>query len=171
MKAQKSQNSTKTKKPPLRQRLGDTLTSLDEVRRNPRSAPGKAHGWFRRWFRKLWEIRGGGLYALGYIVTFAYLEVTTFTSELIESTSVSGFVGAQVFEFFFRFLSDSIANMIKAFMWPVWIVQLNPPFGAIAFGLAFVGFARFVKPRLEVWIFGDEPETVGADPERIDDKV
>ena len=101
------------------------MTSIEAVGRNPRSAPGKAHGWFRRWFRRLWRIRGGGLYALGYIVTFAYLEVVTFASELVESTSVSGFVGAQVFEFFFRFLSESIANMVKAFMWPVPIVQLS----------------------------------------------
>ena len=174
MKAPKSQNSTKAekpKKPPLKQRLGDTLTSLDEVRRDPRKAPGKAHGWFRRWFRRLWEIRGGGLYALGYIVTFAYLEVTTFTSELIESTSVSGFVGAQLFEFFFRFLSDSIANMVKAFMWPAVIVQFSPPYGAIGLGLMFVGFGYFVKPRLEVWIFGDEPRpTEHADDSQGVDK-
>jgi len=27
-----------------------------------------SHGWFRTWFRKVWKIRGGGLYALGFIV-------------------------------------------------------------------------------------------------------
>lgn len=160
MKARNSQNSTKAKKPPLKKRLTDTITTLEEVGRNPRTAPGKAHGWFRRWFRKLWQIRGGGLYALGYIVTFAYLEVTSFAGEVIESTSVSGFIGAQLFEFFFRFLSESIANMITAFMWPLAIIQFRPPYGAIGLGLMFIVFTQFVKPHIERWMFGTEPDTI-----------
>jgi len=26
----------------------------------------KAHGWFRTWFSKVWHVRGGGLYAVGF---------------------------------------------------------------------------------------------------------
>ncbi|MGB5625496.1 MAG: hypothetical protein WBM61_07185 [Woeseiaceae bacterium] len=37
--------------------------------------PEKSHGWFRDWFRKVWKVRGGGLYALGFALSFVYFEV------------------------------------------------------------------------------------------------
>ncbi len=162
MKTERPKTSNKPRKPPLRRRLGDKLETISEASRetirDPRGTPRRAHGWFRRWFRKLFEVRGGGLYALGYIATFVYLEVTTFASELVESTSASGFIGAQLFDFVFRFLSDSIANMIQAFLWPVRVIAIHPPYGIVALGLAFLAFDRLVKPPLKRWMFADEPD-------------
>ena len=43
-------------------------------------------------------------------------------------------------------------------MWPVYVVQLAPPWGAIGLGLAFVGLTRFLKSPIERWLFGDRPE-------------
>lgn len=83
-----------------------------------------SHGWFRTWFRKVWEVRGGGLYALGFIATFIVLEV--------------------------RSLADDVH-----------VVQLAPPWGAIALGAAYFGFSTYLKKPIEGWLFDDEPESIG----------
>ena len=41
----------------------------------------------KRWLRSLWNARGGGLYACGYLVTFLWLEVKTIAGELLASES------------------------------------------------------------------------------------
>ena len=61
----------------------------------------------------------------------------------------------QVFEFILNFIIDSFNNTLQAFMWPVNIVQLAPPFGAIGLGVAFVLFPKFLKAPIEAWLFSD----------------
>ena len=116
----------------------------------------KAQGWFRRWFTKVWKVRGGGLYACGYAITFVILEVTTVVGELAESTSIGNFLSEQLVEFIFRFASDSMVNLLMALMWPVYIVQWQPPFGAIGLGLAYIAFAKYLKKPISDWLL---PET------------
>jgi hypothetical protein len=123
---------------------------------NRKDLAGHAHGWFRTWFAKIWKVRGGGLYACGYAVTFAYLEVRTIVGEISESDSIGEFFQEQLVEFIFRFASDSIVNLIQALMWPVHIVQYRQPFGAIALGIAFVVFPMTLKKPIEKWLL---PET------------
>jgi hypothetical protein len=119
----------------------------------------EAEGWFRRWFAKVWKVRGGGLYAVGWAVTFAYLEVTTLLGEIFEAEGVVEFFTSQLVEFLFRFIGDSLTNMISAFMWPVDIVQWRPPIGAIILGAAFMLFPITIKPYITAWLFPDgEPE-------------
>lgn len=119
----------------------------------------QAEGWFRRWFAKVWKVRGGGLYAVGWAVTFAYLEVTTLVREIWEAQGIVEFFTSQLIEFLFRFLGESLSNMITAFLWPVEIVQWNPPAGAILLGVAFFLFPATVKPYITAWLFPDgEPE-------------
>lgn len=115
----------------------------------------KSKDLFRAWFAKVWKVRGGGLYAVGWAVTFAYLEITTIVGEIFEADSIVDFFTSQLMEFFLRFMSDSIQNMIQAFMWPVSIVQWNMPVGAIALGLAFMLFPIYVKPYFTAWLFPD----------------
>ena len=114
-----------------------------------------AHGWFR----KVWKVRGGGLYAVGYILTFLFFEAKTVAEEVAESTGIVDFLSNQIFEFVIRFATDSLQNMIKAFMWPVYIVELAPPYGAIALGLAFFAFPKYLKKPIEKWLFGDDKES------------
>lgn len=126
----------------------------------------KAKSWFRRWFAKVWRVRGGGLYAVGWAATFVYLEVTTVVGEIAEADGIVDFFTSQIVEFFLRFMGDSIANMIQAFMWPVYIVQWQPPIGAIALGAAFFLFPTYVKPHITAWLFPDgeddrETDTTG----------
>ncbi len=121
----------------------------------------QAKNWFRLWFVKVWKLRGGGLYAVGWAAAFIYLEVTTVLGEIAGADGFVDFFTNQIIEFLFRFMSDSIANMIQAFMWPVYIVSWQPPVGAIALGLAYIVFAKFIKQHITAWLFpdGEEVET------------
>jgi len=113
----------------------------------------KAQGWFKLWFAKVWGVRGGGLYAVGYALTFVYLEVRTVIVEFIEAESIGSFFSEQLIEFVFRFATDSLMNMIEALMWPVVFVQWQPPYGAIGLGLAYMAFATFLKKPITDWLF------------------
>ncbi len=107
-------------------------------------------------------MRGGGLYAVGYILTFLFFEAKTLAGEVAESTGIADFLSNQIFEFVIRFATDSLQNMIKAFMWPVYIVELSPPYGAIALGVAFFAFPRYLKKPIEKWMFGDNQESASS---------
>jgi len=111
--------------------------------------------WYRRWLAKVWHTRGGGLYAVGYAITFVYLEARTILSELFEAEGIVDFLSNQLFELIFRFLGESLMNMVQAFMWPVEIVQFWPPFGAIALGLAFLAFDKYLRKPVERWLLDD----------------
>jgi hypothetical protein len=93
-----------------------------------------SHGWFRTWFRKVWKVRGGGLYAI---------------------------FSGHLFEFLISFFVDSLSNTVQAFMWPIRVVQFAPPWGAVALGAAYIGFATFLKKPIEGWLFDGEPEPEG----------
>jgi hypothetical protein len=126
-----------------------------------RVLPEKSHGWFRRWFRKVWKVRGGGLYALGFAVTFIYFEVGSLSDDLL---GIGSLFNGQAIEFVIQFFIDSFTNTLKAFIWPVYVVQLAPPWGAVGLGIAFVGFKRYLKSPLEKRMFADAPEA-SADAE------
>ena len=110
---------------------------------------------FREWFRKVWDVRGGGLYALGFIVTFVYLEVLDLFDDVM---GIGALFSGQIVDFIVDFFLDSLMNTVEAFMWPVDVVQWAPPWGAIALGLAYWLFPTYVKPHIEEWLFDGEPE-------------
>ncbi len=165
MKDPNSQNSTspKTKRRPLGKRISDGARAVGElgqdIVKQPGVLPGKAHGWFRNWFGRVWKVRGGGLYACGYAATFIFLEVRTIVSEVAESESIGQFFSEQLIEFFFRFFGETLSNMIHAFIWPVEIVTWWPPYGAIGLGLAFVAFNRFLRKPVEQFLQGDSGDS------------
>ena len=117
----------------------------------------KSHGRFRTWFRKVWEVRGGGLYACGFALTFLYFEIGSLREDLAQLGDLLNGQFISVFiAFIIDFIIDSFMNTIRAFAWPIYVVQVAPPFGAIALGLAF---AKYVKPHLTRWLFPDgEPQ-------------
>lgn len=153
-------------RPSIGKRVGDGARLLgeigDDLVNRPGVLPGKAHGWFRTWFAKVWKVRGGGLYATGYALTFAYLELRSIIREIAEAEGVVDFFTGQIIEFFVRFLSESFMNMIQAFMWPVYLIQTWQPFGAIALGLMFIAFPLVLKKPVERWLFGDVQEAVDS---------
>ena len=134
----------------------------DDLVHRPGVLPGKAHGWFRTWFGKVWKVRGGGLYAVGYALTFAYLEVRAIIDEVFEADGVIDFFANQLIEFMFRFLSETIVNMIQAFMWPVFLIQWRQPYGLVLLVALFLLFPIVLKRPIERWLFGDQ--TVDGGP-------
>ena len=124
-----------------------------------------SHGWFRTWFRKVWKIRGGGLYALGFIATFVVLEVQSLADDVLGIGTI--FTG-QAFEFIVSFFIDSFRNTVQAFMWPIHIVQFAPPWGAVALGVAYMGFATYLKKPIESWLFDDKSESAGKATEKFE---
>ena len=126
---------------------------------------------FRRWFAKVWKIRGGGLYAVGWAATFIYLEISTIVGEIVEAEGVIDFFTGQLIEFVFRFFGESIINMAMAFAWPAYVLQWSPPVGLIALVAAFILFPTFVKPYITSWLFPDgEPTEPEDEPERAQQK-
>ena len=116
---------------------------------------------FRVWFRKIWDVRGGGLYAVGFAVTFLYLEILSLADDVL---GIGAIFNGQIIDFVINFFLDSLSNTIAAFMWPVDIVQWNSPWGAALLGIAFWLFPIYVKPHIEEWLFdGDEPQVEEAD--------
>lgn len=119
----------------------------------------KSHGRFRDWFRKVWEVRGGGLYACGFALAFLYFEIGSLQEDIAQ---IGGIFNGQLISFLIDFIIDSFTNTIRAFGWPVYVVQTAPPLGAIGLGLAFALFPKYVKPRLTQWLFPDgEPGDSG----------
>ena len=127
----------------------------------PQRLADQAHGWFRTWFGKVWKIRGGGLYACGYAITFAALEIKTIFGDIADAEGPVDFVKEQALEMAFRFLGETLQNMIYAFMWPVPVVQFSPPVGAIALGIAFFLFPITLKKPIEHWLFGEDDDRSG----------
>lgn len=113
----------------------------------------KPHSWFRTWFRKVWKVRGGGLYACGFAIAFLMFEARSLADDIAAVGSV--FDGRAV-DFIIELFIDSLKNTIRAFMWPVHVVRFAPPWGAIALGFAFVGFTAFLKKPIEGWLFADK---------------
>jgi len=139
-------------------RRGREFMSLGRILVNePKRFPRALLNVLRRSFRTVWDARGGGLYACGYVLTFLWLEIRMLVEDILSAESISGFFGEQVFEMFFRFLGESLQNMIAAFMWPVFVIQISPPWGLGILVTMFVVFPRWIKQPLEHWLFqGDQ---------------
>ena len=85
--------------------------------------------------------------------------------DILSAESISGFFGEQLFEILFRYLGESLQNMIAAFMWPVFVIQISPPWGLGILVTMFVVFPRWIKQPLEHWLFqGDQlPSSANTD--------
>ena len=110
---------------------------------------------FRTWFRKVWKVRGGGLYACGFAVTFIILEIGSLTDDVL---GIGAVFNGEVISFLIDFIIDSFMNTFYALIWPLYILQWKPPAGAIALGVAFWLFPTYAKPHIENWLFDGEPE-------------
>ncbi|MCH8070345.1 MAG: hypothetical protein IIA09_00235 [Proteobacteria bacterium] len=147
-------------------RRGREFMSLGRILVNePKRFPRALLNVLRRSFRTVWDARGGGLYACGYVLTFLWLEIRMLVDDILSAESISGFFGEQLFEILFRYLGESLQNMIAAFMWPVFVIQISPPWGLGILVTMFVVFPRWIKQPLEHWLFqGDQlPSSANTD--------
>jgi len=147
-------------KPSYAKRLGDrarTVGSLSETLvKDPKAFPKKTAHAMRPWFRKVWKARGGGLYACGFVLTFVYLEVSMLFGEIIAATGFVDFFTEQLLELPLRFLTESLSNLVAAFLWPVPLLEFRPPLGVGILAVIYVLFTYLIKEPLEKWLFHDE---------------
>ncbi len=127
------------------------------LRDEPASLPGEMLHRLKLAINGLWKARGGGFYACGFVVTFLFLEVRMFVTDVIGAESFTSFVSQQLLETVFRFLSQSLLNSILAFIWPVYVIEFRPPWGIVALVLMYVIFAFLLKEPLERWLFAGQP--------------
>jgi hypothetical protein len=145
-------------------RRGREFKSLGQTLANePKAFPGALLKVLRRSLRTVWDARGGGMYACGYVLTFFWLEITMLVNEILSAESIGGFFGEQVFELFFKFFGESLRNMISAFMWPIYVIEVSPPWGLGAFVIMYLVFGRWIKQPLEKWLFHDNELPQKAD--------
>jgi len=130
--------------------LGQTLAS------EPKAFPGALLKVLRRSLRTVWDARGGGLYACGYVLTFIWLEIRMLVDDILSAESISAFFGEQIFEILFRYLGESLQNMIIAFMWPAFVIQISPLWGLGILVAMFMAFPRWIKQPLEHWLLHDD---------------
>jgi hypothetical protein len=81
-----------------------------------------------------------------------------FIEDIAEATGIADFFGEQLLEMLFRYLGESFVNTIKAFMWPVYIIQISPPWGVAVFVLMAVIFNKILKEPVEKWLFHEDDQ-------------
>ncbi len=145
---------------PLGRRVGENLRTAGAFGRDavtrPGGLPDKAHGWFRAWFRKVWDVRGGGLYAVGFAAAFVFFEIReALVEDIPQFVAMDNLLSSELIGFGIEFLVDSMLNFVRALMWPVFVVQWSPPVGVIALVAAFILFPRYLKAPVERWLFRD----------------
>ncbi len=158
-------NRRKVKKPSIAERLkhrAQETANLGTVLKNePKSFPAACLKLLNRWVRSVWNARGGGLYACGFVVTFVWLEASMFFAEIVGGESIASFFEEQLLEFLIRFSMLSIQNTISAFMWPVYIINYSPAWGGISLAAMFVPFDKFIKNHLDVWLLDHKVDVDG----------
>lgn len=139
-------------------RLGVTL------RDEPGALPGELLELIRRAVRRIWDARGGGFYACGFVVTFVWMEINMLLGDIVEAESVGDFFTGQILEMFFRYFSESFVNGFLALIWPVYVIEFRPPWGfALLLGMYLV-FAGLLKAPLERWLFDNADGSDEAAP-------
>ena len=141
-------------------RRGREFAVLGKVLANePKAFPRELLKLIRRSFRTVWDARGCGLYAFGFVRTFIWLEGTMFFGDILAAESIGALFGEQIFEMLFRFLGESLQNMIQAFMWPVFIIQISDKWGIVILVAMYLVFNRLLKKPIEDWLFHDTEES------------
>ena len=130
----------------------------------PRELPRHAEGLLRRWFREVWSVRGGGLYATGFAIAFLYLEIIEIVTDDIPTLFTTNLLSGAVVGLIIDFIVDTFINFITALMWPAFVALFAPPWGAIGLGLAFVVFDRYLRKHVEEWLDRDDEPVQAADP-------
>jgi hypothetical protein len=107
--------------------------------------------WARRRFLGLWQGKGGGVYGLGYALTFVALELRAFGGEIAASDSAAGFIAGQMFGYLIRISVDSLLNALYALVWPLVLLNSLGVWLACALTGAFLIIAYAGRQRLEAW--------------------
>ena len=116
-----------------------------------------AHGAFRRWCQRVWRSRGGGLYAVGFMISFIYFETVDILFDDVPMVFATNWVSTEAFDFAIDFLIDTFKNMLAAFLWPFYVIQWQSPIGIFVLAAMFYLFPRLVQKPIEQWMFEGGP--------------
>ncbi len=97
----------------------------------------------------LWSARGGGLYGLGYVVSFVILELRTVVGEFEGSHSLMSFIGQELLAYLLRVGFMSFVNAGLAFVWPAFVLQLFGGWGILLLLAGYFAFERGLRPTAE----------------------
>lgn len=114
--------------------------------------------WFRRFFRKAWESRGGGFYGFVGALTFVYLEAVDLGGDLAGIADIRIDLG-WVIGFVVSNLVEAVMNLVRAALWPLeWIQR----FGITGRSLLLLAGAyvvyRLIRPTVLRLLEDDAPE-------------
>ncbi len=155
------------KRDPLAKRVSDGIEAVGVLGRTavnePRQLPRQAESIFRRWFRHVWAVRGGGLYAVGFAAAFIYLETIEIITDDIPGLFAINPLSSDLIEYIISFIVDTFMNFVTALMWPYFVATFATPWGAIGLGVAFVVFSRFLQPIVERWLEREDDDSLSGD--------
>ncbi len=134
------------KKPPLTQRLKNRADTRARQFAAASDDPSLIWVWTRRALLRMWRVRGGGFYGLGFVVTFVVLQVASILDDAAEASTAMDFVTSQLVEGILRFLSDTFINFLLSFLWPALFLGWAGGWGIVALIAAFIVFDRWAKP-------------------------
>ena len=118
--------------------------------------------WFRGYFRKVWESRGGGYYGFVGAVTFVYLEALDLAGDIAAVGGVRLDVG-WVIGFMVENLISAVMNLVRAAIWPfAWISRFGLGLTTAALLLGTYVAYRLLRPA--VLRFLEEPDPGDVPP-------
>jgi len=152
--------AAKNKKPFLESianRVSEAADLFGTLVQRPREFPAALLVLGKRFARNIWDVRGGGLYASGYVLTLAWLEIKMLYQDLADlfgpGDLFSDSLIRDILSFVLQFFLDSLVNSIRAFAWPAGVIDIYPPWGLIVLVGLFIVFPKYIKPPLERWLF------------------
>jgi hypothetical protein len=96
-----------------------------------------------------WRLRGGGFYGLGYLIAFAWLQVSLILGDVSESHSLTEFATGAAIEYVLRVSLLAFVNVFLAALWPLYVLQLLKGTGIILLGLGYLAFEYALRPLVE----------------------
>lgn len=152
--AQRPRPRKRAKKPPLRERLLTRAHERADQARQLRANPRIAGLWIRQALLRMWRLRGGGFYGIGFVATFLYTQAQSLFDDAAESAGLVDFLTSQLSEALIRLSADFLGNLITAFLWPLWLLSFTGAWGLLGMLITFLVFDRWIKP----WINARFPD-------------
>lgn len=145
-------------KPPIKTRVRNAARKRQAQAQAVRREPTLLGVWLRAALLRMWRLRGGGFYGLGFVATFVGLQLLSLFEDAAAAAGPIDFVTTQLSEAVLRVLGDTFPNLIQAFVWPALFVGWSGAYGLLVLLAAFLVFDRWIKP----WINERFPEPTDA---------
>jgi hypothetical protein len=150
------------RKPRLVARLKNRAADRAQQFADASDDPGLLLVWTRRALLRMWRLRGGGFYGLGFVVTFVVLQIGALMSDAAEASTAMDFVTSQLAEAVLKFLGDTLINFLLSFIWPLLFLGWAGSWGILVLICAFLVFDRWLKPWISAAAAVDAEAEVGS---------